>query len=97
MSSDQSPKKLASDVFSDAVNQILNELEASLRGALPATAAEIAVVIMRLSSIVLVLPPLLIFLFVETVGPIIRAFLEPFVLVIGAILSALFQPSRNDK
>jgi hypothetical protein len=97
MSSEQPPKKLASDVFSDAVNQILNDLEASLRASLPATAAEIAVVIMRLSSIVFVLPPLILFLFVETFGPIVRAIVEPFFLVVSAIFSAFFSSKPNNR
>lgn len=98
MSSDQPPKKPPSDVFSDAVNQILNDLEASLRASLPAAAAEIAVVIMRLSSIVFVLPPLILFLFVETFGPIVKAIAEPFFLIVSAIFSGLFssKPTKRD-
>ena len=97
MSSEQPPKKLASDAFLDAVNQILNDLEASLRASLPATAAEIAVVIMRLSSIVFVLPPLILFLFVETFGPIVRAIVEPFFLIVSAIFNALFSSKPNKR
>ena len=97
MSSNRPPKKLPSDIFADTTNQILNDLEASLRASLPATAAEIAVVVMRLTGAAIMLPPLLLLHLIEVVGSTVRAFVEPFFLVASAIFSAFFSAKPNNR
>jgi len=97
MSAEQPPKKLASDVFSAAMNRALDEFEASLRASLPGPAAEVAVVIMRLAAVAVLMPPVIVLMILEEFGSFLRAISEPFLVVAQAMFSALFSSKPNKR
>ena len=97
MSSDQSPKKLPSDVFSASMNRALDEFEASFRASLPGPAAEVAVVIMRLAAVAVLMPPVIVLMILEEIGSFLRAISEPFLLVARAMFDAIFSSKPNNR
>ena len=98
MTPEQPPPQKPSDAVSASMNRALDEMEASLRADLPSSAAEVAVVIMRLAAVAILMPPVIILMMIEEIGPILRAFAEPFRLVAQAMFSALFssKPTKRD-
>lgn len=97
MSSEQPPKKLASDVFSAAMNRALDEFEASIRASLRGPAAEVAVVIMRLAAVAVLMPPVIVLMILEEIGSFLRAISEPFLLVARAMFDAFFSSKPNNR
>ena len=79
------------------MNRALDGMEASLRADLPSSAAEVAVVIMRLAAVAVLMPPVIVLMILEEVGSFLRAISEPFLLVARAMFDALFSSKPNNR